>query len=401
MVQVYQKAEKMNPYNNQKDLHRIIEKYVAGKATAEEIQFVEAYYDYLEKGENILDHSTANELLLLEEENFQLIQAHIAQGKQVKKRSIRFYRYAAVAAMLMVVAGGVLYFSSRNELKINPVVAKNKSLDVLPGVDKAVLTLSDGSKVILDDHNNENIIEKSGLTISKTKDGQLIYKVSNVAPKGGPIAYNTIETANGNQYQILLPDGTKVWLNAASSLKYPEVFMGSERKVTLTGEAYFEVAKNKQMPFRVESKNQTVEVLGTHFNINSYMDDHAIKTTLLEGSVKVSNANFAKILKPGEQAVIKNEGLGAINILNNIDTDDETAWKNGQFRFNNASLKSILNQLERWYDVKIDYTSVPEKRYNGMVPRKSKLSEVLNMLELTGNISFEIAENKHLKVFSK
>lgn len=397
----------MNPYHHKKDLENMIKRYVAGEATPEEIKFIEAYYQYLEKGENILDHSSEIDVLRLEEENFQSIKASIAQSK-TNRRISPVYRYAAAAAIIVILGFGVLYFSKNKQLDTKNLLATNdKALDVLPGVDKAVLTLADGSKVVLDNNSNENIIEKSGLTISKTKDGQLIYKVSNGVQKGNTVAYNTIETAKGNQYQVLLPDGTKVWLNAASSLKYPEVFTGKERRVVLTGEAYFEVAKDKTRPFFVrtvsspkDNRGQDVEVLGTHFNINSYMDDQSVKTTLLEGSVKVSNDNSSKILKPGEQAVINNYGLGTIHILQ-ADTDDETAWKNGLFRFSNAGLKSILNQIERWYDVKIDYNSVPDKRYNGMVPRNAKLSEVLQMLEVTGNINFEIEENRVLKVIAK
>jgi transmembrane sensor len=390
----------MDPNGNQKNLNRIIKRYVDGKANEDEIRFVEAYYQHLEKEEGILDTLEKEELDGLVEENYQATLFNIQQSKNGKKR-IPFYKYAAAAVLFIGFVLGYLYLSKDKVTTQNQVIASGKELDVLPGVDQAILTLADGSKIVLDNAKNEKLVEKNGLTISKTKDGQLVYQVSNVTPKGSTVAYNTIETAKGNQYQIVLPDGTKVWLNAASSLKYPEIFAGNERKVMLTGEAYFEVAKNRNMPFKVESKNQTVEVLGTHFNINSYMDDQTIKTTLVEGSIKVSNASYAKTLKPGEQSVINNFGLGNIFIANNIDTDDEVAWKNGLFRFNNAGLKSILGQLERWYDVKIDYQSVPNKRYNGMVPRKAKLSEVLNMLELTGNISFKIEEGRNLKVLPK
>jgi transmembrane sensor len=386
--------------DNQKNLNRIIERYVAGKATDDEIRFVEAYYQHLEKGEDVLETLEKGELDAFMEENYQATLLNIQQRKN-SKRVFPLYKYAAAVLILIGFASGFWYLTKDHTVIKFQTVANNQPLDVLPGVDKAILTLADGSKIVLDNAKSEMLVEKSGLTISKTKDGQLVYKVSNVESKGTTVAYNTIETANGNQYQILLPDGTKVWLNAASSLKYPEIFRGSERKVMLTGEAYFEVAKNKNMPFKVESNHQNVEVLGTHFNINSYMDDQTIKTTLIEGSIKVSNANYAKTLKPGEQSVINNFGLGNILITNNIETEDEVAWKNGLFRFNNAGLKSILGQLERWYDIKIDYQSVPNKRYNGMVPRKAKLSEVLNMLELTGNISFKIEEGRNLKVLPK
>lgn len=390
----------MKPKVNQNDLNRMIKRYVAGTATAEEILFIEAYYKHLDKEANILDQLKEEELEILGEVGFQRVLANINQPTKNRK-SIPFYKYIAAAVVFIAFISGFLYFSKDRVITQNTLLVKKQKIDVLPGVDKAILTLSDGSKIVLDDAKNEKIVEKAGLVISKTTDGQLLYKVSSTLPKSATIAYNTIATSKGNQYQVLLPDGTKVWLNAASSLKYPEVFTGNERKVILSGEAYFEVAKNKDMPFRVQSRNQDVQVLGTHFNINSYSDDQSIKTTLLEGAIKVSNANFSKILKPGEQSSVENNGLGNINVIKNIDVDSEIAWKKGLFSFNNVALKTILIQLERWYDIKIDYQSIPDKRYNGMVPRKSNLSEVLNMLELTGNISFKIEEGRRLKVISK
>lgn len=392
------KAPKMTSLNNKKELNRIIENYVSGKATPEEIDFIEAYYQYLEQGENTLKSDDEN-LTIMADENFKAIKHNISDHKS-KIKANPFYYYVAAAIILIAFGFGVFY--NNNDRK--EIVAQQdltKRIDVLPGTDKAILTLADGSKIVLDDKTNGDISQHAGVTISKTDDGQLIYKVDASSKNSSAIAFNTIETPKGGQYQIILPDGTKVWLNAASSLKYPEAFIGSERKVELTGEAYFEVAKNKNLPFRVMSKNQEIEVLGTHFNVNNYMDDKAAKTTLLEGSIIISNSKSKKVLKAGEQAIIKNYGMAEIEVLSNVDADDETAWKNGQFRFNNAGLKTILNQLERWYDIKIDYSTVPEKRYNGMVPRKAKLSEVLKMLELTGNISFEIKEGRQLKVYTK
>lgn len=390
----------MKPKVNQKYLNRMIKRYVDGTANAEEILFIEAYYKHLDKEPNILDQLKAQELETLGEIGFQRVLANINQPTKNRK-SIPFYKYIAAAVVFIAFISGFLYFSKDNVIEPNKLIVKGNKIDVLPGVDKALLILSDGSKIVLDDAKNENIVEKAGLVISKTTDGQLLYKVSSTLPKSATIAYNTISTSKGNQYQILLPDGTKVWLNAASSLKYPEVFTGNERKVILSGEAYFEVAKNKDMPFIVQTRNQDVQVLGTHFNINSYSDEQSIKTTLLEGAIKVTNANFSKILKPGEQSLVENNGLGNINVIKNIDVDSEIAWKKGLFSFNNVALKTILIQLERWYDIKIDYQSIPDKRYNGMVPRKSNLSEVLHMLELTGNISFKIEEGRRLKVISK
>jgi len=390
----------MNSFPNRKDLEKIVKRYVSGTANADEIRFVEEYYNFL--GQNNENSNPAEEVKEIEEANFKAIQAKIASSKKSKIKPL--FKYISAAAVLAIVFGGFYYFQDQNTSKLIRVAqTQRKNLDVLPGTNKAILTLADGSTVILDENTSSDISDQDGIKISKKKDGQLVYTIVNdkLLNAGENIAYNTISTQKGGQYQVILPDGTKVWLNAASSLKYPEAFAGKQRLVVLTGEAYFEVTKNKTMPFRVQSQNQNVEVLGTHFNINSYLDDNTVKTTLLEGSVKVSNLKFSKILKPGEQAI---SGIGeqaSIKIATAIDTDDETAWKNGLFQFNDSELKVILNQLERWYDVKIDYSDVPAKRYNGMVSRKSKLSEVLKMLEKTGNIKFELEEGRKLKVLSE
>lgn len=387
----------MNAFNNKKELQKIIERYVSGKATADEVSFIEEYYTYLRKNENILDSVDQKEIDALEERNFKLIQSRISTPKKIYL--LPFFRYAAAAIIIIFISGSLYFALNKVKLTTNNDLSKIQNLDILPGTDKAILTLSDGSKVVLDNQSAANISDHDGLKISKTTNGQLIYTILNhdLGDKK-TISYNTIQTPKGGQYQIILPDGTKVWLNAASSLKYPEVFIGNERKVELTGEAYFEVAKNKAKPFHVKSGSQDLEVLGTHFNVNSYLDERTIKTTLIEGSVKVSNNKSFKILKPGEQSIAGVSENSIIQLVSNVDTDDETAWKNGLFQFSNEELKTILNQLERWYDLKIDYSSVPNKRYNGMVPRKAKLSEVLKMLELTGNIKFEIEEGRNLKV---
>ena len=228
----------MDPNSNQKNLNRIIKRYVDGKANEDEIRFVEAYYQHLEKNEGLLHTLEKEELEGLVEENYQTTLLNIRQSKN-SKRVIPFYKYVAAAVLFIGFVSGYLYLSRDKVTTHNQLIVKGKELDVLPGVDQAILTLADGSKIVLDDAKNEKLVEKNGLTISKTEDGQLVYQVSNVTPKGTTVAYNTIETAKGNQYQIVLPDGTKVWLNAASSLKYPEIFRGGERKVVLTGGAYF------------------------------------------------------------------------------------------------------------------------------------------------------------------
>lgn len=386
----------MSLKDNQKSLKKIIEKYVAGNASEAEIAFLELYYQSFDKNENAPE--TNAEIEEMQVAGLASIQEKIANSP--KKRKISIYRYGAVAAILALLIGSVfLIWNKKNTNSANNLVKINNKVDALPGSDKAILTLANGKKIVLDGKSNENISEDAILKISKTKNGQLIYTVNaqHLTENKQP-DINTIETPRAGQYQVVLPDGTKVWLNAASSLTFPEFFVGNTRKVKLIGEAYFEVAKNKNSPFLVESDLQTVKVLGTHFNINAYKDDLVIKTTLLEGSVEVSNQKSNQILKPGEQAVVTENA--SIKINKSIDTDDELAWKNGQFRFNNASLKSILKQLERWYDIKVDYNTLPNKRFNGMVARKSNLSQVFNMLEKTGNIKFDIEKNGTVKVIT-
>lgn len=384
----------MNHFPSKKELQNMVSRYLVGQASEDEILFLENYYNYL--GKNSDPSEMGNEKDLIGEENFRIIQQKINATK--KPRTVTFYNYSSAAAVLIFIIGGITFFYNNRKPLKSEALAKVEKHDILPGTDKAVLTLADGSRVILDGGAAANIQDQNGIKISKTADGKLIYTIENNSPSlKKNITYNTIHTPRGGQYQVVLPDGTKVWLNAASTLKYPEVFVGNTRSVQLIGEAYFEVAKNKKLPFHVISQNQDVEVLGTHFNINGYMDDENTKTTLLEGSVKVSNQKSVGILKPGEQSVISSEN-SIISVIKDVDMNDETAWKNGLFQFNDTDLKNILKQLERWYDIKIDYKSIPKKRYNGMVPRRVKLSEVLKMLEKTGNIKFEIADHRQLKV---
>lgn len=390
----------MSAFKPEKDLNDIVKRYLSGRASAEEISFIDEYYNFLGK-RDVSEHLPNEELQFLVDQSFKAIQNKIAADK--KSTLIAVYKYISIAAALILVCGSIFFLRDQKILSGSSTTkAKVENLDVLPGSDKAILTLANGKKVVLDANTAANISDTNGISISKTEDGKLIYTVLNRESfDKSSVSFNTIETPNGGQYQVVLPDGTKVWLNAASSLRYPEVFVGNERSVQLTGEAYFEVAKNKTKPFHVKSKNQDVEVLGTHFNINSYMDDKTIKTTLLEGSIKITNQKSSKILQPGEQAIAGIAENAFIHVSTDVDLDDQVAWKNGLFRFNDSELRDVLIQLERWYDVKIDYSSLPNKRYNGMVPRKSKLSQVLAMLEKTGNIKFQLTEGKRLKVISK
>lgn len=294
-----------------------------------------------------------------------------------------------IAAIFLLCTGAIFF-------KVH-LDKQNLQADVEPGGNKAILTLADGSEIILDQAGKGNLARQAGVQIVKTTNGQLVYTVKESSDSSKGISENltnTISTPRGGQYQVNLPDGTRVWLNAASSLKFPLSFATlKERKVELKGEAYFEVEKDAARPFIVQSDRQTVQVLGTHFNINSYEDEPDVKTTLLEGAVKVTALNGAKaeqaFLKPGQQARISS-GSKPINVLR-VDPMVEVAWKNGQFFFENESIENIMKQISRWYDVEVVYEDeVTGKTVWGSVTRYANVSKVLAVLELTGEIHFKI-----------
>jgi len=266
--------------------------------------------------------------------------------------------------------------------------------DVAPGKNKAILTLADGKKISLSDAMKGDIAKEAGFSITKTADGQLVYNVAG-SENVNDTRLNTISTPNGGEWQIQLPDGSTVWLNAASSIQYPlNIGTAKQRVVKLDGEAYFEVAKNASHPFIVETDKQAVEVLGTHFNINSYKNEKVTKTTLLEGSVRVlhKNTNESEILKPGEQSLVSVSGIA----IKEVDVEEAIAWKKGYFMFNNERQESILRKVARWYNVEIEYAD-PEAKdvmYYGTVSRFEKISKVLTKFEQTGEVHFDIKGNK-------
>jgi len=267
--------------------------------------------------------------------------------------------------------------------------------DVAPGGNKAFLTLADGRKISLTDAAAGDVIKESGLSVTKKANGQLIYNVESGTQPIDDSQTNTISTPKGGEWEVRLPDGSVVWLNAASSIKYHlNIGTSKHRKVELTGEAYFEVAKDKLRPFIVKTARQELEVLGTHFDISSYLDDPVTRTTLLEGSVSVSNLDKSnsEILKPGQQAILTNGDFQ----VRDVDTDQAVAWKDGYFMFNNEKQESILRKLARWYNVEVEYVDPEAKEvmYYGTVSRFEKISKVLRKFEQTGEVRFEIKGNK-------
>jgi len=294
----------------------------------------------------------------------------------------------AAAAVVFVVLSLTAYLSLQKK-KEHVFTA-----DVAPGKNKAILTLADGRKISLSDAMKGDVVKEAGFSITKTDDGQLVYNIAE-SENVNDNRLNTISTPSGGEWQIKLPDGSTVWLNAASSIEYAlNIGTAKQRVVKLDGEAYFEVAKDAVHPFIVETDKQAVEVLGTHFNINSYKDEKVTRTTLLEGSVRVShkNTNESEVLKPGEQSLVTISGMD----VKEVDVDEAIAWKKGYFMFNNEKQESILRKVARWYNVEIEYAN-PEAKdvmYYGTVSRFEKISKVLRKFEQTGEVRFDIKGNK-------
>ncbi|NLU92376.1 FecR family protein [Chitinophaga sp. Ak27] len=312
---------------------------------------------------------------------------------QHQVRTTRIRRLLAYAAAAVLLIGTSIFYLLKNRLDHLPSthlpVAQN---DVAPGGSGAVLTLADGSQIQLDSTGNGVVANQTGARVVLQK-GQLVY---DAAPGAGEIVYNSVSTPNGRQFRLKLPDGTTVWLNAASAIRYPVAFKGKERLVEITGEAYFEVAQHTNMPFKVKiNETSTVEVLGTHFNINAYKDEPGVATTLLEGAVRVRYADETATLKPGEQALMTG---GPIKITTAVNIDKVMAWKNGLFNFDGASLQQVMKQLERWYNIEVVYEKgVPDLRFGGELSRNLKLSEILNTLEDV-HVHFRIENDRKLIV---
>lgn len=296
-----------------------------------------------------------------------------------------FRKFSAAAAILIFISVGT-YFWLNPAPEPRAKIVSNVFHDAPPGGNKAILTLANGKTIILDSAQNGIIVKTANFEVNKTKDGQLVYHVvENNTQKPG---LNTLSTPRGGQYQVVLPDGSKVWLNAASSIKFPSAFKGKIREVELKGEAYFEVAKNAAMPFKVKSTHAKIEVLGTHFNVRAYDDENAMKTTLVEGSVKITSGNLTNVLKPGDQAVLN--GDNGMKVINDVDADVETAWKNGLFQFKDASIEEIMRQAALWYNLNISFEGeIPKRYFTGKISRNVKASEFLNMLKYTG-VKFRI-----------
>ncbi|WP_442591264.1 FecR family protein [Pedobacter sp. AW31-3R] len=387
---------------------QLLDRYIAGEASEEDQAWLESAYvnwnseDQLQQSESFLQkgadetwdvvskHTGALTNRELSHETVPVqehLQLNLITDKQSKRqRTRRLLSWVSAAALVVISLSGILIY--RQNHPSSYLTKLPASANLKPGKDKAVLVLANGKKIDLDQTSSGHLADQTGVSISKTEDGQIIYSVPPQEDSAAETEYNTVLTPAGGQYQVHLPDGTKVWLNAASSLTFP-TSVTAVRKVKLTGEAYFEVSKitgqGGRVPFIVESNHQKIEVLGTHFNVNAYDNEKSTKTTLLEGSVKINNTT---VLKPGEQARVEGESVKVIT----VNADDYTDWQRGDFILEHNDFRSIMRKIARWYDVEVIYAEdAPEKlNLGGWISRSKNIFSILQVMEKTGKVHFKI-----------
>ena len=376
-------------------LASLAEKFLAGEASPAEEEQLHQWYDRWKDDEEKVVVTDTGRTEVLREEIFQALKERINAEKAAvpERRSYKKIVWRSVAAAVIIAFGLLLYHQTA--VRIGAAATEQKALaakhlPVAPGKDKATLTLADGTVVDLDSSGAGRMAQQGNTSI-KIKDGKIVYDPNKAGD--GEMIYNTITTPRGGQFQVVLPDGTRVWLNATSSIKFPVAFAGNRRVVEVSGEAYFEIAKNPSMPFMAEVKDVEVEVLGTHFNVMAYGEEGKIATTLLEGSVSVSKGGEKYAITPGQQVVWKEDG--AFHLNTDVDLEEVVAWKNGKFHFNNADIKTIMRQIARWYDVDVEYQDVPEDtRLGGIVSRKEDIRQLLDYFEIAGKVRFKVEGRK-------
>lgn len=390
----------------------LLKRFRSGECTDAEKQLVDAWYNELINTGELEWEEGEKESIQAAGENWlmQNIADDELQYVPVRRMHTAAKAWWTAAAILVLMTGVAYYLNSKQQAALLAKKEETLKNDVAPGSNKAVLTLANGTTIMLDDASNGVVAKEGNAKVLKPEDGQLLYEQEEEG-EHGPLSYNTLATPRSGQYQIILPDGSKVWLNSESSIHYPVSFAENERRVQITGEAYFEVAKLKlssgqRVPFIVEKGDMQVEVLGTHFNVNTYSDESAIKTTLLEGKVRVVRktgvAEQSAILAPGEQAVIsdaKGKASRSVNDrikVNKTDVDNVVAWKNGLFHFESADVKTVMRQLARWYDVDVVYEGATVKNDPLFVEvsRNTRLSDVLKVLQESGSARFTIQGKK-------
>lgn len=377
----------------EKHFQALLEKYELGEATPAEQDFIESWFNYLDEMNKEADPFAGMqppEKLQLRQQMHERLLHEMQESTTIRtirparRASIKWQ--AAAAVLFIICAAGGYWFFFRNTEQTGTSVAVT-STDTIPARERAVLKLASGEEILLDSAHGRISSQQFN---ASNDSGRLQYGLNNKAPE-----YHTLSTPRGAQYQLQLPDGTEVWMNAASSITYPTAFTGSHREVTITGEAYLEVARNKDLPFRVKAGGMLIDVTGTHFNINTYTNEPILTTTLLEGGVNVSSNSSKVMLHPGEQSQLNAEGQ--LSVKKDVNTGEIIAWKNGQFHFESADLETILRQLSRWYDVDVHYEGlIPNEQFFMIIKRTSSLSAVLKALQ-ANNVQFSI-EGKKLTV---
>lgn len=357
------------------EFEHLAEKFLNGSISPAEEQRLSEHYDALQKEGGTWERHLMGVPEEVKAVLYGKILDEIAQHKsEAQRRSSVFLSWKAAAVFTTIVAAAALFFYLKPAA--GPLVKHNTpkpvTQDIGPGGNKAVLTLADGSQKALD------------------SAARLSYRnaTGNPLTEGGQPVYHTISTPLSGQYQLVLADGSRVWLNAGSSIKFPTAFSSAERSVEIKGEVYFEVMPDKKRPFKVHSGRQLLEVLGTHFNVNAYDDEEEIKTTLLEGSVKVSSGKANRILGPGQQS--RMGSTGNMSVVN-VDLEEAVSWKNGYFIFDNEDIRSVMRKISRWYGVEVVYANAQiSENFGGTVSKFENVSQVLKILEATGTIHFKI-----------
>jgi transmembrane sensor len=380
-------------FDNKAQLLKVVQRYLSGKATPAERKFLESYYDFFRHEENVLDELIAEEKRLLGEQ----IQANIMAGIQSQAvNNIRLLwspmlKIAAAAAILIFCTVGI-YTVLHQETKQHQQIAQEQAApDIAPGGNQAILTLSNGRQIRLNNKQSGQVASQAGKAVMISGNGQLSY-TNGRGPGWQPaeLVYNTLTTPLGNHRNMTLADGTEVSLDAGSSITYPVVFDKKERSVSITGQVYFKVRHNAAWPFNVKVKATTIQDIGTEFNINAYDDEPQVKTTLIAGSVKVNTVNQQALLEPGEQASTS-ANQGEIKVAT-VDTEPVIAWKDGLFIFKDEDFKAAMRQVSRWYNVTVIYDPSAPADFipGGWVSRAKNISEVLKIMELTGNVHFKV-----------
>jgi ferric-dicitrate binding protein FerR (iron transport regulator) len=379
-------------YDSGKDqqyFFKLLSRYNEGKVTPEEAAFVDRYLELLDyRDREVLKDFDRQKDQIAASMQERLLES--IRQEPVVRHIYPVRRWLTAAAAVLLLLGSGYYLLQRQHTPAKQPTALHT--DIPPGKTGAVLTLADGSEIVLDSSRN-GIIAMQGKTTIQLNNGKILYNNSGNENlrKGLPVGYNTITTPRGRQYQLVLPDGTSVWLNAASSLSYPTDFNGNERRVRVSGEAYFEVASNASQPFIVTVNDATtIQVLGTKFNINAYKDESSINTTLLQGAIRVNYRQKSQLLKPGQAAQIDQE----LRLLPAFDAIGAIAWKEGIFSFNQADLPTVMRQLARWYDIEVSYEGkVSAATFTGEIDKSLTLSQVLQGLTAT-NINYKIEGNR-------